>query len=298
MGAAFRRVVVILCVAGLLAAPAIAASPDKPVRTNPWVMEWRASESANWMAWTERRSRRLGHAVFAKRDGGRKFQLPSFGFHQAITGGVSGKRLVYQTYDQGEDESKLHLYSLPQRERRSLPGSVNTRHWEYLPSLSGKWLLFARAKANRRVVMLANLQTGNTRVLDRARWRVDVEPGQVNGDYATWTVGGNGFEVYRYRISTRSKQRISRGDRWAYGGSVARDGTVYLVRSGEGCGKNVTVERWRGGRRKTLLRPAEGIDMFQTRVYQPPGGRKRILHERLNCKAGLDSSDVYRFTSG
>lgn len=300
MSSSTARGVVICCVVGLLAAPAAAGKRDRPVRAKKGVSEIMASESASWLAWMQgTKSRPKHYKVWAKKDGGSPFRVYR-GRGEAATGGVSGSRLAYQLRKGGR--SDLRLYSLSKRSHAKLPAGVNTPAWEFHPSLDGNRLLFARYKGrtDTHQLILFDLKTKTSRVIATTSGKRSIEPGQVNGDYVTWSEsrGLQVGEVYRHTISSGNSRRISRGDRLAYGASVRQDGAVFMVRSGPACGKNVTVTKTFKGNTNTILNLPPGVDMWETHVFKAPGSATRVLHERIGCEKGAKSADVYRFKTG
>ena len=163
-------------------------------------------------------------------------------------------------------------------------------------SISGDWVLYGenRPEGNWSRVNLFNLTTGEQRTLAESTFRAfSVDAGQVAGDYAVY---GKGPNVFVYRISTGNKTKVPvPKDRWNYTPAVTADGTVYFVRSGEGCGVNVRIYRW------SLLSPATSPVRLTTlpsgkdtngRLYAFNDGTSTTLYfDRYNCRTG--SSDIY-----
>jgi hypothetical protein len=90
-------------------------------------------------------------------------------------------------------------------------------------------------------VILHNQTTSEERLLATVtRPTHSLEPGQVNGNWATYTRCTPVCNVIRYDITSQTKKKLSKPattkPRYQYGSSVAADGTVYLARSSRGCG--------------------------------------------------------------
>ena len=174
--------------------------------------------------------------VYVKPAGMARFKVNRRG--QAFGGGIDGTTMIYQSVLRGQ--SNLRLFNLATHARSAPPG-VNTKRWEFLPTISGDWILYGQTWSfrprNWRVI-LHNTNTSETRILDERvnRRHTDVVPGQVNGDYATWssynsrTRTGN---VFLYQISTATKTKLpAPTGKVQYFSSVTPAGTVFYVRSG------------------------------------------------------------------
>lgn len=134
----------------------------------------------------------------------------------AMVGGIDRGVLAYAT---GRTQADVRLLDLSSRKQRRVPRGVNTKQVEYLPTISGKWLLFGRVRPNRNylksdtAVVLTNLKTGRSRVVSSGTsYHSYTYPGQVNGDWLTFTACkfnkyGPNCGVSRYRISTGRKSR-------------------------------------------------------------------------------------------
>ena len=101
-----------------------------------------------------------------------------------FSGGFVDDTFVYQEI-RGR-QSNLQFFDPMIGNRWNPPAGVNTRHWEWHPTISGDWLLFGRSKAGARTdsIVLRNVSTGETILLDRRPWgshRI-AEPGQVAGN--------------------------------------------------------------------------------------------------------------------
>ncbi|MGH9893678.1 MAG: prealbumin-like fold domain-containing protein, partial [bacterium] len=194
----------------------------------------------------------------------------------------------------------LYFFNLTTGQRSRLPKAVNSRHWEYWPSLSDPWLLFARwnMKQGWRRLFLHGLETGEKRMLDRTRAeKAFIGPGQVNGDYAVWsTCPPKGkCQVYRYHIPTGSKIRMPNPGAHQRAPSVTPGGTVYLRRGGPRCGGSVSLVRIDGADSTTLVEFPEAIDSGDTYAYTDQNGVTHLYYERVGC-GGRAASDIYKVT--
>ena len=212
----------------------------------------------------------------------------------AANGGIDGPRLVYQEWDGAR--SDLYFFNLSTHNRSSPPQGVNTRSWEYWPSESGDWLLFGRRNAaGTRRIILFNLNTKQSRVLDEVGGNSHVAPGQVNGDYAVWhrCTPTKKCDVFRYRISTQTKQRLPDADRYQRAPSVSEEGTVYFVRAdGKACDVPNKLMRYEDGEVSPVVDVPWEQHIGDTYVDSDDFGAK-IYFDRFACVDDA-SSNVYR----
>lgn len=177
---------------------------------------------------------------------------------------------------------------------------MNTPYGEFLPDVSGRWLVFTRYNWDIKTygVILYDTQDGGQLVLDTGTTNRPVLSAQINGDYVVWTKANrDNSHVFRYRITGADKERMPHTQPWAYGPSVAADGTVYFATSGNTCGANVKLHRWTwGGSTEILRKFPTGIDAFNTYVNDLEDGGREVLVDRAAC--GRKTSrwrDVYKF---
>ncbi|HEX2267347.1 MAG TPA: hypothetical protein VHI97_03965, partial [Actinomycetota bacterium] len=228
---------------------------------------------------------------------GRAFKVNAPGTN-AANGGISGGRLVYQQF-KGR-RSDLKLYSFASRRRSTPPRGVNTRSWEYWPSMSGKWLLFGREslKSGARSIVLYNLETRTSRRLARTKARkVSLAPGQVNGTFAVWAkCSPKRCNVLRYNIATRKKLKVPNSGVTQYAPSVTRDGAVHFARAGSPrCGSNVRLMRFKPGRGATRVDSLpRNVNIGDTYSYTDQFGNAEVLYDRFGCgrKAASDLFSV------
>lgn len=287
-----NRLVGVLAAAGLLAVTASAATAPVAVKASSR-NEVTPSAAGEYVAWAKsRRGRPQIHDVWAQRGTAAPFKVNARGT-TGWGGGIDGSRLVYQQVRNGY-RSDIRLFDL-ETHRRSRPAGVNTTRWEWGPTISGDWLLFARGvtySSSRQQIVLRNLVTGEQRVLDTLRnKRASLEPGQVNGNYAVWTrCGSVDCDVFRYEIAARTKTPMPRTGQVLYGPSVTASGTTYYDRGNRGCGAGTElVKTTVDGATVVLYSFPGGQDVGATYAVvipiRPPGRftTTRIYFERVTC---------------
>jgi hypothetical protein len=259
------------------------------------------AESDEYEAWgtVERQDR---FRVYARKKGERRHRVHSASYDAAM-GGVDGNRLVYQEIRFLRARSNIRLYDIATK-RRTNPGRrVNSRLWEYWPSISGEWILFFRTNldATRRWAFLYNMSTNQRRQLQATRGqRNGLFGGQVSvseeGAFATWTrCARRTCNVFRYNIKTGTRSKIPNpGRRVQYAAGVDPSGTVYYARSGFRCGRNVGL--WKhspGGSPAKLVSLPRNIDLARGFVHRNVGaGRNQYSFDRLNCRTFR--SDIFQ----
>jgi hypothetical protein len=252
------------------------------------------SAGINGIAWAQRAATSSGFwSLFAlvPVDGKVKVNAPGT---SGFSGGFRDNEIVYQQVD--GNRSDIRFFNLFNHQRRNPPSGINTRFWEWHPTVSGDWLLFGRRNFRTRVdtIVLRNLVSGRSLVLDRLpRARANggrfAEAGQVNGNYAVWFRCASGCDVFRYDITNGTKVKIPNpGDHWQHGPSVAEDGTVYLIRSGLRCGAAVRLVRYPlGGPATVITALPSGRDSYHTYADDDRGDTSASVYfERYRCSSG------------
>ncbi|MGA9160256.1 MAG: hypothetical protein WB297_05255, partial [Actinomycetota bacterium] len=135
-------ILTVLTSLAIAASDARAATPELLLGRNK-VGEYQPVRGDTYLAWQQNTRQHPSHYdVFARpMAGGEKFKVNARQT-QGANGGIDGDTLVYQQF-KGK-RSDLKFFDLGTRTRTSPPAGVNTDQWEYWPSFSGDWLLFAR----------------------------------------------------------------------------------------------------------------------------------------------------------
>jgi hypothetical protein len=216
---------------------------------------------------------------------------------RAWSGSIDGTTFVYQLA-RGGGNSDIRLMDVVSH-AKSAPAGINTRRWEWHPTISGNWILFGRSAfdRNRSRVLLHNTSTGQTITLADVQGKsIRVDPGQVSGDYAVWDRCAHVCNVFRYQISTGQTTRIPNTitGQLQYDPSVTDTGTVYFVHSGDGCGRHVKLIEWVSGQPLNVLvefRP--GRDVFSTTQTTPDQVTGTdVYYDKYTCRTA--DSDIYK----
>ncbi|HSS55858.1 MAG TPA: hypothetical protein VLK79_14515 [Gaiellales bacterium] len=219
----------------------------------------------------------------------------------AFGGGIDGTTLIYQSIRNGQ--SDLRLFDLAGRTGSGVPAGVNTRRWEWGPRISGDWILFGRAwnlRPRNWQIVLHNTSTSETRILDERinRRHTELQPGQVNGDYAVW--GSVNFRthvdnVFLYQISTQTTTRLPKPTgKLQYFPSVTAGGDVFYARSGVGCA-HVVLREYASGVDTPLAVLPRGYDVgFNTYAVDEGAGVTSVYFDRYQCSTG--KRHIYKIT--
>jgi uncharacterized repeat protein (TIGR02543 family) len=275
-----------------------AAAPEIPVLTSP-AGEFQPARTGDALAWEQNtRAKPNEYTVIVQRDGAAPLQANRPGTAAAM-GDFTAGRLVYQQYrgnPRGRGRSGLHLFDIASGARSKVP-EVNSRQWEYWPSTSGAWILFARWNPNKEVrrLFLYNLDTGERRILDRTKGRnAFLGPGQVNGNYAVWYACRPRCDVFRYDIAARAETMIANPGLFQRAPSVTSGGTVYFSRGGKRCGTSVSLVRAPvQGAQEELVKLQKGLDIGDTYAHALPDGTSEVYYERNVC-GRVAASDIYK----
>lgn len=245
---------------------------------------WPATDGT-YLAWAQnspRAPRRFRALV--RTPTGKTFRVNRRGT-MGFPGGIDNSRIVFREVAKGA--SHIRMLNLATRKRMALPAQVNTRASEYAPTISGEWLLFGREERISRdtwrsKVYLWNLVTGNFEVLASSSTPGFVMPGQVNGDWATWSsCGSSSCSVIRYQLSSGKRARIPVAQ-VAYSPSVGNDGTVYFGNSARGCGNKVGFYRYPVvGPGQLLFTLPKGRDILSS--YAHGSHPTRVVFAQVNC---------------
>jgi hypothetical protein len=257
-----------------------------PLRTTT-AQERIPAVDATHLAWSQFPRFGAAFAALFMQSGGPRVRVNRTGTH-GWGGGFEGNTFVYQEV-RGR-QSNLQLYDVPTGARSAPPPAVNTLSWEWRPTISGDQLLFGRSLINQRIdqVLLRDLTTGTTRVLDKIRWRNGFNwPGQVSGNYAVWfrcLASTGACSAFLHDISAGVTTVIPSPGRQQYYPSVTSDGTVYLVRSRRGCGATVQlVRRPLGGPSRVIASFPAGRDASHSYAFQNGDGTTTVVFDRIRC---------------
>ncbi len=246
-------------------------------------------------------SRAAGSTTSSSSGAGSKIKLNKTG--QGYTGAVDPPWVVYQQMNRVRSESSVKLYRIDRRRWVDLPRVVNGPDWEFSPRIDGKWILFGRDDDESSVkrLILFNRTTRQNRVLVTLNGADNIlEPGQVNGKWAVWTIcRGDVCDVYKYDIPARTRTKLPRpADPTGfsqYAAAVLANGVVYTTRSGDGCGVTVRIVRFRSGDPVTGAEIAvlpDGIDVSDGQARMRPNGSVDYLYDRVTCDSA--AWDFYR----
>ncbi|HEV8602208.1 MAG TPA: hypothetical protein VGQ68_02310 [Gaiellaceae bacterium] len=274
-------------------------TPPVPVKNGP-ADEFAPAASSEYLVWAQSPHNSTRSTVWAQHIAEAPFRVSPRSV-RAYPGGIDGTRLVYQRV-RGE-QSNLAFFDLATRRQTSAPAGVNTRQWEWDPSISGDWLLFGRTTRTTESILLWNLTTRRRIKLSSIRTGRGrrLTPGYVNGNFAVWERCGTGrvCDVYRYDITLGTKKAVpSIPGKQDYAPSVTADGTVYYGRSGRGCGASVQlVKSPLTGAEEVLYSLPQGEDFATTypvTVPSPPSGLQTtsIYFDRIVCRE--EAWDIYR----
>jgi hypothetical protein len=149
--------------------------------------------------------------------------------------------------------------------------------------------------------LLGDLTTGHLTLLASLTGKnIYLEPGQVNGNWATWSSCPDdsvACDVYEYNIAARKTTKVSNtfaSGKWQYAPSVSSTGTVYFIHSSTGCGQNVTLnKRALGATRTTLVSFTHGVDIgYGSTFVDDSSGTPVVYYPRYSC--ATREADVYK----
>jgi hypothetical protein len=274
-------------------APAQAAPVlEDVVSTN--AREEHPTASAAFEAWSAYQRQNDAWSVYARPIGGAKFRVNG-GRRDAITGAIDGTTLVYQSFTRRS--SSIRFFDLLTRTTTSAPDAVYTDAWEYWPSLSGDLLLFGRVAGDGgRDLILYDLSTQTETILDHTSGtRRNIQPGQVNGNYAVWVkFTPTSCQAYVHDIALGTTTAVPRpADRCQYGASVGSDGTTYVGQSMFGCGRHVQLLAYPvGGSVSQVVALERGTDFFFTFALTNADGSTSVYLDPGPCGGKQDIAKV------
>jgi Divergent InlB B-repeat domain len=280
-------------VISVLASISAPAAQEIPVLTTS-AGEFQPARGASHLAWEQNSKGQPRHFdVFVRTDDGTTTRI-NRGRSNAAMGGIDRDRLVFQSFR--KKRSNLVFYDLATGGYTRPPKRVNSRHWEYWPSLSHPWLFFGRLFRNgSRQLLLYHLDSGEARVLAKTKGKeAFVGPGQVNGTYVTWSTCRRRCNVFRYDIATDRRERLENPGAHQRAPSVTPGGTVYFSRGGKRCGSSVRLVKAPIDRpQEVLVTLPEVIDVRDTYVHTEPDGATEVFYERSGCGRAT-ASDIFK----
>lgn len=296
-------ILVTLCFLVATAQPALALEPVPVVATD--ADEGQPAASADFVAWSVDTK---GHYdLYAERFSHRSFKVNAKGT-EGVTGAIDGSTLVYQQFVHGSGPrsgSDIYFFDLRTKDRSKAPKTINTNDWEFMPRMSGDWVLFGRwFKDGTSDLILYNMSTDESRTLaEISRGGYDLWPGQVDDDFATWgsTVWSHhaytSCDVFVYDIPNQTTTTVPNpGSKCQYGSSVDSSGTVYYGRSGFTCGKQATLNGYPvGGPSTKLLSLKRGVDFMYSYAVDNADGTVDVFFDRGSCKSW--SADIVKITA-
>jgi hypothetical protein len=303
------RVAVLACAFVAIVAsatPASAGVPEVVVGTERW--EFEPAASSTYLAWTEGLIGRRGFRsnVYARTLGtDERFKVNPAGTN-ATSGAIDGSTLAY------DRDGDIALFDLSTRTELDVPDGVNTaRGNEYSASISATHLLFVRVRGDRSSVVLFDMTAGTTTVL-HSKVNTDrrffiLYAGQVNGNYAVWeedtfSVRREALvnaEVWMHGIAGHTFERLVNPEGTVqYAPSVSADGTMYLGRSGFGCGlETVLVQRTLDGTETILYGFLRGRDFASSTAVDNDDDTTDVYFDQGRCREDPPNQDILRVTA-
>ena len=149
------------------------------------------------------------------------------------------------------------------------------------------------------------MTTTAQRLLDQVRRaRYSLVPGQVQGNWATYTRCAAVCNVIRYDILAKTRtvlpKPVTSPPRYQFGGAVTSSGVVYVARSGPRCGSNLKVVRYFGAgdpaTGAVVATLPKGKDLISMFARENGDGSTDVFYDRVGCRTLR--WDVYKVTDG
>jgi hypothetical protein len=261
------------------------------------------------LAWTQNsRAHPNRFNAYFKRGSHKPVKLNTSG--HGYLGGIDPPLVIYQQVK--NNESNLRLFNYATGDRLRPPQGVNTADWEWSPSISGDWITFGRGddESNDEWVLLeSSSQLAQLELEKIGLRREDLYPGQVNGNFVVWTYCGLECDVRKYEIpsdhiptqgeivpETLAKAATATHQ---YAAAVTSTGTVYLVRSGDGCGIKLRIVRFGASdppEGTVIASIPSGKDVHGDAGYvrERNDGAVEYFFDQVDCSSGR--WDVYKVT--
>ncbi len=191
----------------LLTVPAIGATGVITTKAD----EFNPAATDTYIAWNVYTHRH--YVVYAKQFGGSRFRVNPSGT-EGWVGSIEGTTLIYQQWIPSKGTSDIFSYDLVAKTKTKIGKPVSTGGWDYDPTGSGDWVMYARYYRNAdRKIFLYNTNTHDLRRLaSTSGRRFLLRSSQVNGNYAVWekTEVQHGRLAGVQRVPVRHRRRIPR----------------------------------------------------------------------------------------
>ncbi|MEX0992343.1 MAG: hypothetical protein WD004_08775 [Actinomycetota bacterium] len=291
-----RALVFILAtVASLIATQALAATETPFIQLPGWQTQPTGGSSGYIVIASD--DQKPGHFDTLATSGGPVFKVnkPKT---ESFSGGVAGGNLLFQ--ETRGNSSDLFFYDLPTRNRSNPPAGMNTKFWEWGPTISDNWALFARnnfntsAKKKWQKIILFDLGSGASRLLAKTGRTPYLAAGQVNGNYAVWERCTNTCDIFVHDIGVSMTSMVPNPTGLQYSPSLAPNGTIFFARrnNGTNCGQGTTLVRRTSGGVETVFHAFPNQrDVYDSFAVTSPLIQTDLFYSRYNCKK--DNTDIY-----
>jgi hypothetical protein len=181
------------------------------------------------------------------------------------------------------------------------PPGLNSKAWEFRPSISASRILFGRILDRRTLIYVYDRTLQTSIALASARnlrnGSPRIFPDDVTETYATWTKCVTVCNVYFHSLVTNVTTVIPNPNKaHQYNSSVSdTTGDMYFVTSGRGCGVRVKILRWHIGDPLPYTVVAalpSGYDVALRTATFNDGTNDNVFFDRVRC-AGKFYSDIY-----
>ncbi len=215
-----------------------------------------------------------------------------------------GKLILQIARLRGKQGSDVQLWTYRTGRFTQPPKGINNGAWQWGPAYDvagGKqWVLYGENRfakpSSPWKVLLWDPVAKKKRLLGEVRNACKcITPGTLVYPWVTWDswTRGKGFDAWRYNIETKERKKITvpgPAKQYEYSPASTTDGTTYLVRSGDRCGKAVSI--WRvgpDGDRQRLIKLPAGSDADSLQVLEHDDEQDLYLtkHRCKPWKAGV-----------
>jgi hypothetical protein len=202
-------------------------------------------------------------------------------------------------------QSDIKMYDVNSRVRSNPPVGINTTEWEFSAGITPDSIVFVRSGHNSERAMLYDRSSGGVPTqLDSIAWNrggtAYMDRAQINGDFAVWT---RCIAKFTCRVKVRdlgagtAKTITTPVGKLHYASSVGSDGTVYLARSGHGCGLGTRLRSVSAaGVDSVLVEFSSGVEAWSTSAHST-GTSDDVYYSRYRCSAGALHADLYKVTN-